>query len=283
MRGISCLYVLGRCHHERHVLRASHILIDVCRADVKFVGKILQIHGYILASRIGICTIVARHIVGVEVPVEVGFASLLQIGKQFLLHLLKQVETYEYVCVILEFYVFSCGNLSVYGTFISYALVSQSLVIVVIYVAEVTPQTQKSFLQLSLLVMTEVGKESFQQFALLISKIRQVVKLVYVLKVAEYLVGISHILVYVIKVGQQQLSPTIEVVERLVNARTLYKRLMQVAHQLYGVAHYILRVLAEEFADGSICRTPHRLASHTCHIFVHEQCGTLVRKHHHNA
>ena len=168
-------------------------------------------------------TIAVRHIVGVKVPVEVGLASFLQVGKQLLFHLLKQVETYEYVCVVLEFYVFSCGHISIYGTLIAYALASEAFVVVVIDVAEVAPQTQETLLEFGLLVVTEVGEETFQKVALLLSKIRQIVKFVYVLKIAEYLVGISHILVNIVKVGEQQLSPTIEVVECLVNASTFDK------------------------------------------------------------
>ena len=212
-----------------------------------------------------------------------GLASLLQIGKQFLLHLLKQVETNEYVCVVFKFNVLLCYYISIDCSLVSYALVSQTLVVVVIYVAKVAPQTKKAFLQLCLMVVTEVGKEAFEHLALLFGKIRQVVKFVYVFQIAEYLVSIGHILVNIVEIGKQQLPPAVEVVERLIYARTFYKRFMQVAYQFYGVAYSKFRVLAKQLADSCVCRTPHGLACYACKIFVQEQCCTFVREYYHDA
>ena len=52
------------------------------------------------------------------------------------------------------------------------------------------------------MVVTEVGKEAFEHLALLFGKIRQVVKFVYVFQIAEYLVGIGHILVNIVEICQ---------------------------------------------------------------------------------
>ena len=104
-----------------------------------------------------------------------------------------------------------------------------------------------------------------------------------VLKVAEYAVGVCHVLVDVVEVGKQQLSPAVEVVERLVDARTLRERLVYVAYQLYRVGWLEVGMLAEEVADSDVGWAPYGLTRYTCKMLVEEQSGALVRKHHGDA
>ena len=54
--------------------------------------------------------------------------------------------------------------------------------------------------------------------------------------VAEHLGGIGHVLVDVVEIGQQQLSPSVKMVECLVDARACHKTLVQVAGEFDGVA-----------------------------------------------
>ena len=70
-------------------------------------------------------------------------------------------------------------------------------------VAKMTPQAKEASFKLRLMVVTEVGKEAFEHLALFVVEIRNVVELVYILEVAEYAVGIGHILVNIVEVGQQ--------------------------------------------------------------------------------
>ena len=162
-------------------------------------------------------------------------------------------------------------------------MAAQAFVVVVVYVVEMAPQAKEALLEFRLVVVAKVGKEALKHLALLIGKIRYVVKLVYVFKIAEYLVGISHILVDVVEVGNEQLSPTVEVVEGLVYARTLDERLVQIAYKLDGVAHRSCRVLAKEVADGDVGRAPYRFAGVACQVLVHKEGGTLVGEYHRNA
>ena len=119
-------------------------------------------------------------------------------------------------------------------------------------VAEVRPQTEEALLQFRVDVVAEVGEEALQHLFLLVVEIRYVVELVNVLKVAEYAVGVCHVLVDVVEVGKQQLSPAVEMVERLVDARTLRERLVYVAYQLYRVGWLEVGMLAEEVADSDV-------------------------------
>ena len=58
----------------------------------------------------------------------------------------------------------------------------------------------------------------------------------YVTKIGENLVRLGHVLVKIVKVGQQQLSPSVEVVESLIDAGAFCETLMQVANQFDLVA-----------------------------------------------
>ena len=174
-------------------------------------------------------------------------------------------------------------HLSIYGALVAYALLGEAAVVVVVDVAEVRPQTEEALLQFRLDVVAEVGEEALQHLFLLVVEIRYVVELVNVLKVAEYAVGVCHVLVDVVEVGKQQLSPAVEVVERLVDARTLRERLVYVADELYRVGWFEVGMLAEEVADSDVGWAPYGLTRNTCKVLVEEQSGALVREHHGDA
>ena len=126
---------------------------------------------------------------------------------------------------------------TVEGALVGEALLGQALVEVVVDVDEVAPQAQEALLELGLVLLGEMAEEVLQELALLIGEIAQVVELVDVAQVGEDAVGISHILVDVVEIADEQLSPAIELVKRLVRACMQAERLVQVAHQLDGVGH----------------------------------------------
>ena len=105
----------------------------------------------------------------------------------------------------------------------------------------------------------------------------------YVSEISKKMLSRCHVFVYIVEVGNEQLSPTVEVVEGLVYARTLDERLVQIAYKLDGVAHRSCRVLAKEVADGDVGRAPYRFAGIACQVLVHKEGGTLVGEHHRNA
>ena len=170
-------------------------------------------------------------------------------------------------------------HLSVYGAFVAYALLGETAVVVVVDVAEVRPQTEEALLQFGVDVVAEVGEEARKHLLLFVVEIGYVVELVNVLKVAEYAVGVCHVLVDVVEVGKQQLSPAVEVVECLVDAGTLGERLVYVADELYGVGGLEVGMLAEEVADGDVGRAPYGLTRKAGKVLVEEQSGALVGEH----
>ena len=126
------------------------------------------------------------------------------------------------------------------------------------------------------MLVGEVAEESAQNLTLLVGEEGAVVHLVQVGDVGQHLVGIGHLLVDVVEVGQQQLSPAIEMIQRLVDTRHRRERLVQLAHQLDGVGHTTFGILAEQVADGGVGGAPDGLASLAHQVLIEEQRGALV-------
>ena len=150
-------------------------------------------------------------------------------------------------------------------------------------VGKVAPQPQEALLQLAVVLQGKVAEKSSNHGTLLVGQVRDVVQLVDVAQIGEDAVGIGHVLVDVVEVRQQQLAPAVELVQRLLHARTLAERLVQVAHQLDGVGHHQVRLLAEEVADGDVGRAPEGLAGQPRQVLVQKQRGTLVGEYHGDA
>ena len=145
-------------------------------------------------------------------------------------------------------------------------------------VTHATPQTEESLLEFAVVLVREVAEEALQQLSLLGGEIRHVVEFVNVAQVGEYLVGRPHVLVEVVKVGEQQLSPAVEVVECLVDACALDEALMEFAYEQDGVGDLQWGVAAEEVADGDVSGAPQGLASLTGKVIVEKQRSTFVRE-----
>ena len=97
-----------------------------------------------------------------------------------------------------------------------------------------------------------------------------------VAQIGEHLIGRSHILVKVVEVGEQQLSPAVEMVERLIDARTRGKALVEFTDKQDRVGHLQVGMTAEEVADGDVGRTPERLSGEARKMLVEEERCTLV-------
>ena len=145
----------------------------------KSVGEMLQILGYEMACLV-VGLSLARHVIGVIVPIEQGLASLFQLAEELLLHLLKHVEAYEDVGVeLVERLGFRVGDhVAVEGTLIGEVLLFQPLVEPCVDAAYVLPQVDKPLLQFALarsaltrVFLGEACKEPFQDGLLLFVKI----------------------------------------------------------------------------------------------------------------
>ena len=76
------------------------------------------------------------------------------------------------------------------------------------------------------MIVSEVTEELLQDLFLLIREIGNTIQLMQITQVGKHLVSIRHILVNIVEVGQQQLSPPIEMIERLLNTRTVDETLV---------------------------------------------------------
>ena len=118
------------------------------------------------------------------------------------------------------------------------------------------------------------------QFSLLLLvEIADVVQFPEVTDIGEYPVCICHILVDVIEVGQQQLSPSVKLVKCLSHiAGHLSICFVEVAYTFDGIGHGQFGVLAEEIRNRNIGWTPERPSGHPCQCLVQEEGCPFVRK-----
>ena len=215
-------------------------------------------------------------VVAVEIPVETGASLAGETAEEGLLYLLQEVEANEDVLLVAECEGVVLGHLPVEGSLVGESLLGQAAVVGVVDVAETAPQLEETALQLAFSVVGEVAEELPQQVFLLVGQIGDVVELVKIAEVGEHFVGIGHVLVDVVEVAQQKLSPSVEMVERLVDAGGLDEHLVQVAHLLDGVGNDQFAMLAKEVADGDVGRAPYRAGGQSRETVVHEERGTLV-------
>ena len=188
--------------------------------------------------------------------IEDGLARLLQTTEEHLLYLLQQIEADEGVGVVLELEALVGGHLSVEGAFVAEVLGGQLAIVSLVDVADMTPQTEEALFEFAVVVGGKVAKEATNHIALFVREIRYIVELVDIAQIGKHLIGRGHVFIEVVEVGQEQLSPTIEVVERFVDARTLGEAFVELAHQEDGIGHLETRVTSEEVADGDVGGAP---------------------------
>ena len=179
---------------------------------------------------------VARRLL-VGILIEDGLACLVEATEEGLLHLMEVVEADEGIGVVFELDVGIVDHLAVEGTLVGELAAGELVVEVAVDVADVAPQAQEAFLEFAVMVFGEVAEESAYHLALLVSEVGHIVELVDVAQVGEDLIGWSHVLVEIVEVGEQQLSPAIEVVEGLVDARAEGEALVEFADEEDGVGN----------------------------------------------
>ena len=110
------------------------------------------------------------------------------------------------------------------------------------------------------MIIREIAEEFLDHFFLIVCEIRNIVEFVDVTQIGKEQFGIYHVLIYIVKIGKEELSPTVKMVEGLINACVCYEHLVQVADRLDRVSYLQLGMSAEEVADGDVCGSPDRLA-----------------------
>ncbi|MCR5314694.1 MAG: hypothetical protein K6E52_02205 [Bacteroidaceae bacterium] len=98
--------------------------------------------------------------------------------------------------------------------------------------------------------------------------------------VDEECLRIDHVVVDVLEVVEQNLSPRIELVERLLALGHLDVSVVKVEHQQRLVGHGEPAQRLIDFADCRIARCPEGWGEVVRQILIEEQAGTLVGKDH---
>ena len=137
---VASLDVFGGGSNIADFLLALELTVDLLVVAVQLVGEVFKILGNVASS------LVALHVILVEIPIKQGLAFFLQGGEELLLDLLQEVEAYEEVTVVGEMVGKVCGHnmtayLTIEGSLVGKSLGGEALVEVVIDVRKVAPQT----------------------------------------------------------------------------------------------------------------------------------------------
>ena len=193
---------------------------------------------------------------------------------------MQQVEVHKDILIIPELYLRHLSHLPVELSLVGQLLTGQLLVEARIDVAHLRPQTHETLFQLGVVIVGEIAEKPLDHCLLVVIQIAHAIQLVKVSQIGKDAAGVGHVLVEVVEISQQQLSPAIEVVERLVDAGHLDKAAVQLADQAYGIGYGHVGMVTEQVADGDIGGTPDGASGLTGQVVVQEKRCTLVGEHH---
>ena len=81
------------------------------------------------------------------------------------------------------------------------------------------------------MIFGEVAEEASDHLALFVGEIGDVIKLMDIPQVLEHLVCRAHVLIQIVEVGQEQLSPAVEMIHGFIHPCGLDEDLMQLTDQ----------------------------------------------------
>ena len=247
----------------------------------QLVGKQLQIAQDKFARFVHVGRLLFVGQAGVEhviIPVEHGFARILQALEEAGLYLVQHVEAHEDVAVVAQpVRIKLLYYMAVHHAFVCDAQFGEVLPVVPVDVSQLVPKGDELLFELRAFVDGEVlEKLLYGFFLLLVEEVVVVHDVLQILQVAEQLVGIYQVLVGIVEVADKQLAPEIEIIQRLFAVRFFAEHFVQFAHQPDRVAGFQRRKAAEQFADVDICGRPQRAVALSRQVFVEEQAGTFV-------
>ena len=205
----------------------------------KFAGE--EFH---VASQKNPCLIldIIFRIICVIVPVEEGLALLFQIAEERFLHLVEYIESHEGVVADPFGQSRLAGEQLPHDPAIERALIGQSVrselgVQPFVERQHDIPQLEEFGTYLRVFFQGEVAEEITQYLLVLLVKPAAGVKFLYLLDIAEKPRHIGHILVHIVKVGEQPFSPPIEEVKRFLAMGELHIMPVKTADRLYRIDH----------------------------------------------
>ena len=236
----ACLCIFRRCREETYLLGSAHYVQTAFRQLVRKQFQVAQdkFAGFVLVGRIGFGrTSGVEHVV---VPVEPGLSSLLQAQEERLFHPVQYVEAYEYIAVVVQpLRVQFLHHLAVHHALVGNAQLRQPFAVVPVDVSQLVPQADEFLLQFRPLLDGEVSEEFLYCLLLFLTQVvGDVHDVLQILQVAEEPVCVHQVLVYVVKVTDQQLSPEVEVVQCLFAFRFFAEHPVEFTHQPDGISRF---------------------------------------------
>ena len=263
---------------EADLLRLTEVVVDALVLAGQGIAELLQVLRHEAA---GLVAGALMHVVFVEIPVEQCLALVLDEFEEPSLHLLQHVEADEDIGLESKFDLLLLHDLPLEHALVGQPLGEEALAEVGVDGVELLPELAEALLEQRVAVVEVLVEEGFERCLLLLAEFGHGVEFMIVFHLAEDLAGGCHVLVDIVEVAEQQLSPTEEVVERLDGA-VLHHVLVGAIEQgdeLQVVGNAQWRLAFEEVADGDIGRTPERLAQ-SAEILIHEELGAVVGEHH---
>ena len=209
------LCIVRRCCHVLDGFLCVHVAVNVLGEFVWEVLKILSEEASRLVLR---C---AADVGRVVVPVEEGASFFLQECKKLMFYAVQHVESYEDVAVVFVGKLQAPALQSFQYLPVQCALVRESVglqcfVQFCVYLADMVPEGIEFCPYSRRFFFAEVDEEAFQGFALLGSERRaqRVRQVMVVGDVYEEAACVGEVFVHVVEVGEQALSPSVEVVQR---------------------------------------------------------------------
>ena len=147
--------------------------------------------------------------------------------EEHLLHLLQMVEAHEGVGVVTEVDIRILHHLTVEGSLVTDLLTGEPFVEEMIDGADTAPQSQEPLFQFTVMILGEVAEEASDHLPLFVGEVGDIVEFMDIPQVLEHLICRAHVLIQIVEVGQEQLSPAVEVIQGLIHPCGLDKDLVQ--------------------------------------------------------
>ena len=286
-----CGFARGRDHFD--LLDVSEIVEALGRQSIGEVAQIFLDE----QSRFEAPTLVRIGIIAVVVPIEAGLPRLLHDFEQVLFGFVEHVETHHGVAIHIgrqgtALFRERIDHPPVECTLIGLAFGQQLRIETAVERQESIPQSAKAFAQFALVVGIKVGKETPDEFFLLVVEKAHVIQLFEFLKVAKQLRGVGHVFVHIVEVGQDAVGPAVEGVERKFVGRGIARAAQEIhvvgvepTHTVDGIVERYVREFAKKLADRHITRCPQRgVVGGVVHqVVIEKQTGAAVGEDHHHA
>ena len=214
----------------------------------------------------------------VVVPIEECLTGLLELLEESMFHFIQDIEAYKHVGIVGQGIGIQCiDDFPIEHPFVGDALGFELLPETVVDGTQHIPYRDEFLFQCRVLLDGEVTEELLDGgFLLRVHEGVVIHQRTEILQVGKQLAGIYQILVGIIEIAQQELTPEVEIIQGFLALGRFLEDLVEFANQLHRIAHFTLGKAPEQFTDADGGRRPHGLVGLLRQVFVEEQSCTLV-------